>query len=67
MSVVKVIELISKSGTSWEDAAQQAVAEAARTVRNIRDIYCADFRAKVDQNKIVEYKLTAKVSFLVDR
>jgi flavin-binding protein dodecin len=37
--VVKVIELLSESPKSWEDAAQSAIREASRTLRNIRSIY----------------------------
>ena len=37
--VVKVIELMSQSPESWEDAAQGAVKEATKTLRNIRSIY----------------------------
>jgi flavin-binding protein dodecin len=42
--VVKVIELMSQSSKSWEDAAQGAVQEATKTLRNIRSIYIKEFR-----------------------
>jgi flavin-binding protein dodecin len=44
--VVKVIELMSESPKSWEDAAQNAVKEASKTLRNIRSIYIKDFTAR---------------------
>jgi flavin-binding protein dodecin len=40
--VVKVIELMSQSPKSWEDAAQGAVEEAAKTLRNVRSLYIKD-------------------------
>ena len=51
MSVVKVIELIAESDQSWEAAAQTAVTEASKTVRNIKSVYVQDFQGKVVGNK----------------
>jgi len=50
--VVKVIELLSESPKSWEDAAQSAVIEASKTLRNIRSIYIKEFTAAVDNGKV---------------
>lgn len=66
MSVVKVIELIAESDQSWEEAAQAAVAQAGKTVRNIKTLYVQDFQAKVADNKITKYKVTAKITFVID-
>lgn len=66
MSVIKVLELMASSDKSWEDAASQAIAEAGRTVKNIRSIYIQDHSAVVRNNKITEYRIDAKVSFEVD-
>lgn len=64
--VVKVIELLAESEKSWEDAAQSAVDRASRTLRGIKSVYIKDMEAKVENNKIVEYRITAKISFLLD-
>jgi flavin-binding protein dodecin len=61
----KIIEVQSKSTKSWEDAAQQAVNEASQTVKNIRSIWVRDFNAKVENGKIIEYRVDAKVTFEV--
>lgn len=66
MAVVKVIELIAKSTKSWEDAAEQGLSEAAKSVSNISHIYVKDFQCNVENNQVTEYKLNLKVSFLVD-
>jgi len=66
-SVVKVIELIGSSPNGWEDAAANAVKEAAKTVRNIKGIDLKRCTAKVQKNKIVEYRSVVKIAFLVDR
>jgi dodecin len=66
MPIVKVIELMASSPKSWEDAAQQAVTEASRTLKNIRSVYIQDHSAVVDNNLIVEYRITAKLSFEIE-
>ena len=66
MSVVKVIELIAESDQSWEAAAQAAVTHAGKTIRNIKSLYVQDFHAKVDKNKITQYKVTVKITFVID-
>ena len=67
MAVVKVIEILAESDKSWEDATNMAVAEAAKTVRNIQAVYIEGFQAIVENNEIVRYRVDAKVSFLVEK
>lgn len=67
MSLVKVIEVLAQSETSYEDAVQQAVTEASITVRNIQSVYVKEFQAVVENDKITAYRVTAKISFLVER
>ncbi len=66
MSVVKVIELIAESDQSWEAAAQAAVDHAGQTIRNIKSVYIQDFQAKVVNNKLTSYRVTAKITFVID-
>ena len=47
MAVVKLIEILSESNESWEAAAQDAVAEAAKTVNNIKKVYVRNLQAFV--------------------
>jgi len=65
-SVLKVIEVLSESDKSWEDAAQQAVTRAGKTLHGIKSIYIKNFEAKVENNKIVRYRINASVTFLLD-
>ncbi|MFW5722318.1 MAG: dodecin family protein [Desulfohalobiaceae bacterium] len=67
MSLVKVIEVLAQSETSYEDAVQQAVTEASITVRNIKSVYVKEFQAVVENDKVTAYRVTAKISFLVER
>jgi hypothetical protein len=66
-SVVKVIELIGSSPTSWEDATANAVAAASRTVRNIVGVDVKRCTAKVENNKIVIYRVDVKIAFVVEQ
>ena len=63
MAVLKVIEVLAQSEKSWEDAAQQAVQEAAKTVRGIKTIYIQEMEATVDNDRITYYRVNAKISF----
>ena len=66
MAVVKVIELVGTSPTSWEDAARDAVAEAARTVRNITGLDVLNQTAVVEDGDIIEYRSNVKIVFVVE-
>lgn len=65
MAVMKIIEVLAQSSKSWEDAAQQAVTEASKSVRNIKSLYVENMQAVVDDGKLM-YRLDAKISFAVD-
>jgi dodecin len=61
--LVDVIEVISQSDQSWEQAAQRALEEASKTVRHIRSIYGQEFQAEVNDGKITQFRLNARISF----
>jgi flavin-binding protein dodecin len=63
MSIIKVIELMSNSTKSWEDATQQAINEASKSVKNIKSVYVKDHCVLVENNKIKQYRVTVKLSF----
>lgn len=67
MAVVKIIELIGSSPNGWEEATKNALAEAAMTIKNIKSIYVKRCNAKVEDNKIVEYRAVVKIAFVVQR
>jgi flavin-binding protein dodecin len=64
MAVVNVIELLAESEQGWEDAARQAVAEAARTIRNIRSVYLSEFQATVENDQVRNFRVNVKISFV---
>ena len=65
--IVKVIEVMSESPKSWEEAAKNVVTEASKTLRNIRSIYIKEFTAAVDNDKVASYRVNAKVTFEMER
>ena len=62
-SIKQVIEILASSDKSFEDALQRAVSSLSTSVPNISSIYVKDQSCKVRDNRIVEYRITAKVSF----
>ena len=66
MAVVKVIEIIAESSKGWEDAAQEAVNEASKSVRGIQNVWVQDLKGVVENGKIVRYRANCKVSFMVE-
>ncbi len=66
MAVVKVIELVGTSSEGWKEAAHNAVAEAAKTVRNMVGLEVMGQTGVVEGGKIVEYRSNVKVAFVVE-
>lgn len=64
MSAYKIIELVGTSGKGWEDAAQQAVASASKSLRNLRIAEVIQQDATIDgKGKIKEYRIKLSLSF----
>ena len=66
MTMLKVIEVLAQSDKSWEDAAQNAVKIASESVRDIKSIYIKNMEATGKGNASTEYRINAKISFLLE-
>ncbi len=66
MSVLKVVEIMGDSGKGWEDAAREAVTEAAKSIKQIRSVWIKDHAATVENGKIKRYRVTCKITFEVE-
>lgn len=66
MGVLKVIEVLSNSSKSWEDATQKAVKHASKTVQNIRSVYVQDQSVTVSGNNVDEFRVNLKITFEVN-
>ena len=64
--VFKQIELTGTSSTSMEDAVQTAVAEAAKTVRNMSWFEVTETRGAIRDGKVAEWQVTLKVGFRIE-
>jgi flavin-binding protein dodecin len=67
MAMLKVIEVLAESNKSWEDAAQVAVTNAAKSVRGIRSVYVENFQATVKDGKVANYRVNAKLTFELEK
>lgn len=66
MSVVRVTEILATSPTSWEDAVNNGLERASRTIRHVRGIDVLGWKAEVKDEKIIEYRVHLKVAFEVE-
>lgn len=65
MSVAKVTEIIASSPKSFDDAIQEGIKRAGKTLKNVRGAWVKDQKVVVDKDKITKYRVTMKVSFVL--
>jgi dodecin len=66
MSVAKVSEISATSTKGFEDAIQQGLARASKTLRNIRAAWVKEQHVRCDNGRIVEYQVNMMVTFVLD-
>ena len=66
MAVAKVTELSVTSTKSFEDAIQQGVERATKTLRNVKSAWVKEMRVSVEDNKVSEYQVNLQVTFVLD-
>lgn len=66
MAILKVIEVLANSEKSWEDATKKAVAQASKSVKNIRSVYVQDQSASVKNGEIDDFRVNVKITFEVN-
>jgi len=67
MSVVKILHLVGQSPESFARAADEAVSEAARTIRNMKSFEIDSLSGEVADGKVAMYRASVKIAFVVDR
>jgi len=65
MAILKVIEVLSNSNTSWEDATRKAVKQASKTVRDIVSVYVQEQSTTVKDGDVDEFRVNVKITFKV--
>lgn len=66
MGILKVIEVLSNSNKSWEDATKKAVQQASKTLKNIRSVYVQDQSATTSGGEVDEFRVNLKITFEVN-
>jgi flavin-binding protein dodecin len=66
MSVAKVTELSATSSKSFEDAIQQGIARAVKTLRNVKSAWVKEMRVSIENDKVSEYQVNIQVTFVLD-
>ena len=67
MAILKVIEVLSNSSTSWEYAAQNTVIEASKTIKHITSVNINNQSLTVKDGRVDEYRLNVKITFAVKK
>jgi flavin-binding protein dodecin len=66
MAVARVTEITSSSPKSFEDALQQGIARAGRTLKNVEGAWVQEQKVLVKGGQIVEYRVNIKVTFVLE-
>lgn len=66
MSIAKIIEISARSDESFEAAAKHGIAEASKTVHNIREAWVNQMKVQVTDGQITGYQVDMKITFVVD-
>ena len=65
MAVMKVVEILSNSPKSWEDATKKAVKRAGKSIKNIKGVHVVNQSAVVKKDKVTEFRVNLKITFEV--
>jgi dodecin len=66
MSVAKVVEIISSSKEGFDDAVRIGVERAAKTLENVQGAWVKDQKVSIKEGKVSEYRVTLKVTFILE-
>ena len=66
-AIYKLIELVGTSKESFEDAANNAVKEAAKTIKNLSWLEIVEQRGHITDGEVSEYQVKVKISFKIER
>ncbi len=66
-SVYKIVELVGSSETSWEEAVNNAVTAASKSLRDLRICEVIKLDTKIENNRIVAYRARVQLSFKYEK
>jgi hypothetical protein len=65
-SVARVTEISSTSETSFQDAIEQGIARATKTLRNVQGAWIKEQTVSVENDQIATYKVNMMITFVLD-
>jgi dodecin len=66
MSVAKVVEIIASSKVSFDEAVKTGVERACKTLENVKGAWVKDQKVSIENGNVTEYRVTLKVSFILE-
>jgi flavin-binding protein dodecin len=66
MSIARIVEISSTSDKSFENALEQGIARASKTLRGIKSAWVKEQEVQVEGDKIVAYKVILKITFVLE-
>ena len=66
MAIARVTKITASSNKSFQDAVETGLGRAAETLRGITGLEVLEQKAKVDSGKIIEYRTTIEITFVLD-
>ncbi len=66
MSVARITEISAISPTSFEDAIQQGLARANKTLRNVEGAWIKEQSIKIAEGKVTGYQVNMQITFVLD-
>ncbi len=66
MAVARVTEVVASSTKGWQDAVNEGLKRANKTLRNLTGIEIVEQKAKIENGKISEYRVKMKITFILE-
>ena len=66
MAVARVTKLTAASPRSWQDAVQEGLKRANKTLRGITGLHVVEQKAHIEKGKITEYRITMEITFILE-
>jgi flavin-binding protein dodecin len=66
MAVARVTKITAASTKGWQDAVQEGLRRATKTIRGITGLHVLEHKAHIDKGKITEYRVTMEITFILE-
>ncbi len=66
MSIARITEITAASPTSFEDAVQEGVTRANKTLKNVKSAWVKDQQVAIEDGKVTAYRVTMKITFILE-